>query len=159
MGAMLIDEDALVKRVSEEKGTSKKKNFLISEKKAKEQQLTKLKDIKVGLYFDYKDGVLTADDFKNMNIGYTAQIENLQAEIDKINSELSELEKNPADDIKMRKFIREFKRCKTLTKEHIDTYIDKIVVYDKQHIEIVFAFDDPFIATTEKQEKELVINE
>ena len=159
MGAMLIDEDALVKRVSEEKGTTKKKNLLISEKKAKEQQLAKLKDIKVGLYFDYKDGVLTADDFKNMNIGYTAQIENLQAEIDKINSELSELEKNPADDIKMRKFIREFKQCKTLTQEHIDTYIDKIIVYDKTHMEICFAFDDPFIAATEKQEKELIVSE
>ena len=159
MGAMLIDEDALVKRVSEEKGTTKKKNFLISEKKNKEQQLAKLKDIKVGLYFDYKDGVLTADDFKKMNIGYTWQIESLQAEIDKINSELLELEKDPADDIKMRKFIQEFKQCKTLTQEHIDTYIDKIIVYDKTHMEICFAFDDPFIAATEKQEKELIVNE
>ncbi len=159
MGAMLIDEDALVKRVSEEKGTSKKKNFLISEKKAKEQQLTKLKDIKVGLYFDYKDGVLTADDFKNMNIGYTAQIETLQGKIAAIEAEIAELEKDPADDIKMRKFIQEFKQCKTLTQEHIDTYIDKIIVYDNTHMEICFAFDDPFIAATKKQEKELIVNE
>ena len=159
MGAMLIDEDALVKRVSEEKGTSKKKNFLIPGKKAKEQQLTKLKDIKVGIYFDYKDGVLTADDFKNMNIGYAAQIETLQGEIAAIEAEIAELEKNPADDIKMRKFIQEFKHCRKLTQEHIDTYIDKIVVYDKTHMEICFAFDDPFIAATEKQEKELIVNE
>ena len=159
MGAMLIDEDALVQRVSEEKGTTKKKNLLISEKKVKEQRLEKIKDIKIGLYFDYKSGVLTVDDFKNMNVGYTLQIESLQAEIDKINFALSELEKNPADDIKMRKFIREFKQCKKLTKEHIDAYIDKIIVYDMTHMEICFAFDDPFIAATEKQEKELVVNE
>ena len=159
MGAMLIDEDTLVKKVSEENGTAKKKNILVSEKKAKEQRLAKIKEIKVGLYFDYKDGVLTTDDFKNMNIGYTAQIEALQNEISAIEAEIADLNKNPADDIKLRKFIREFKRCKKLTQEHIDTYIDKITVYDKQHIEICFAFDDPFIAATEKQEKELVVNE
>ena len=94
-----------------------------------------------------------------MNIGYTAQIEALQNEISAIEAEIADLNKNPADDIKLRKFIREFKRCKKLTQEHIDTYIDKITVYDKQHIEICFAFDDPFIAATEKQEKELVVNE
>lgn len=155
-----IEEDTLVHSLNETSGVKDKKsslNTLISEKK---NLLEKIRKIKFDLYGDFKSGILTESEYIAINKEYTLQMEKTEMEIIEIENKLKCIAESPMDNTAIHSLINKYKHKRKLSQELVDAFIDKIIVYDKQNIEIKFAFEDYFqAALARKEAREAILSE
>lgn len=127
----------LLNIITNKKKLSIKKNTSTIEQK--KEAIVKLQNIKSGLYEKYKDGAFTKEQY----LFEKSEIENKIRELENGIEELS-VEKNEEIDC-IQPVLSDFaksKKFKMLTREVIDKFIDKILVYSPTEIEIHFTFAD-----------------
>ena len=110
----------------------------LSEKKKKAEYS------KIKLYEDYRDGILSTQDYTGLTSAYEKDIEKLTSQLDNLTNAYEKEKTLKSKDNPCLKAFRKLKRAKKLTKEMIDTLIDKIYVHGQYEIEIVFNFRDEY---------------
>ncbi|WP_250277829.1 recombinase family protein [[Clostridium] colinum] len=110
----------------------------------KERELIKYKNIKLKLYEDLKEDILTKQEYEDFNISYTNRIEETKKLIDKFKNEI-EIIKNGQDNNQL--FIQYFKQYKNIEKLNrgiVVNFIEKIEVHNDKTIDIYFKYKDEF---------------
>lgn len=104
--------------------------------------LSRYKNIKVGLYEDWKLGNITEEEYKNYSYEYTDKINNIIKNINYLNEKVNGIKKvernvntSPFDS---------FTNCKELTYEMVEYFIDSIEVCSNNSIIINFKYRDEF---------------
>jgi DNA invertase Pin-like site-specific DNA recombinase len=131
---VLIDFDELKKNhVNASEKEKKRLEGIIQENKIR---ITKLKTDKMLAYEEYKAGEMTRADFIEKSDGFEQQVVSLQEEIeqweDKIRNELVYEEDDGAS------MARDYYGIGRLTKELYDTFVEEVVVYEVDRIEVRF---------------------
>ena len=115
---------------------------MLESRKRMEMDLETLKAKRIHLYESYAEGLMSKDEYLRKKETMTGEIDDLQKkmdafitaikEADTLVSSVGEIAEQSADIIETRK----------LTAEIVDTFIDRVVIYDPKHIEVIFTFDD-----------------
>lgn len=95
-------------------------------------------------YQDYKEGMLSKEEYLELKDCYKTNIESLQKEIGALEAEYEETVKNRRDQAGwMQRFI-EYRGFKELSRELLARLVEGIKVYDKDRIEVTFKFKSEY---------------
>ena len=107
-------------------------------------QEDKLMRLRAGLYEDYKEGLLTSDEFVEMRDIYTKQLDDVKLKIQYMESDNTFRKIDTRVDGTWEKVLQEWKNPQNITRELIETLIDKIMIYEDSRIKITFKCMDEF---------------
>lgn len=142
---LCVDASKLLKKINSVINISaKKQDAFIAQKQS---EIIKLQNTKRELYEQYKEGVLSREQFINTKTEIENKIKTVQASITSISESepvRCDLEAYP----NFKNFIAHRKFSK-LTRDILDAFVDKIVVCSPTEIEIHLKFADEFVALKE----------
>lgn len=98
------------------------------------------------VYGDYKDGVITEEEYRDLKSAFRREIEILNEEICALKQQLEEYVENGSDKAE---WVNRFIECRgfqQLTREILLKLVDEIRVFDKDRIEVVFKYQSEYEA-------------
>lgn len=106
-----------------------------------EAQLNKIKHLKKGVYEDYRSGLLTRDEFIEYKADYDKQEQNIEKLIqDMTNKNMSEEEVIIESDFV--KSLKNTKRIEKLDRIILESFYDKIYIYEDKKIKFKYKFQE-----------------
>ncbi len=116
----------------------------INQKKVSER-LNKLEDekekyhrLKSTLYEDMKDGLVSKEDYSDINASYDHRIKNIEESIKQVNREIKDFQFDSAGKMPWMDDFTANKNITKLTREVAVKLIEKIIVYEDKRIEVLF---------------------
>jgi len=128
------------------KSQSVRLNELIA---AKEKEHAKIMRYKQSLYQDWKDGLITHNDYRHMSEDYERQNEAISEVIASLKKERDELENGIDTENPFLATFRKYENIDKLTREILIELVDVIKVYEGGDISIKFKFADELRRITE----------
>lgn len=115
-------------------------------RKIKELQLQedRISRIRASLYDDYKDGLLTSEEFVEMRDVYSKQLDDIRYELKSLEDDKNYREVDVKASGVWSKAVSQFKNPQEVTRELVEAVIDRIYVYDDDKIKITFKCMDEF---------------
>lgn len=110
----------------------------------KERDIEKKKHYLSDIYQDYKDGILSREEYLDLKESFRTKIDSLNLELQALWDEYegtAEVQSSKADWVKQ--FI-EYKGFKELSRELLLRLVEQIKVYDKDRIEVIFKFQSEY---------------
>lgn len=105
-------------------------------------QIERYTHLKASLYQDYSDGVITEQDYLEMNQQYAQKADELTIFLSELEREKEKYSPDFVGAIKWQKAIEEFSECNSLSRPLVEALIDKVTVYSDGHVEVKFNFRD-----------------
>ena len=114
---------------------------------------------KMAAYEQYSDGNLTRDGFLRRRSELAADMERLTAEKDALSEQLKVLEQAKSSELhEAAEAATEFLKAENVTNDMLLTFIDRVLVYAGNRVEIVYRFSDPFMETLTEIKQEVEVN-
>lgn len=113
---------------------------LNAQKIKSEEHIEKIKKFKLSLYEDYSKGFIDSDDYKDFNDRYNEEIEEYKQTINNLIAEVDILTADKQNSLDTLKKFAAKGEITELTRETAVSLIDKVIVTDKEHIEVQFKF-------------------
>ena len=137
----IIDFEKRINQISEKE---KKKSICMLElkKKALQDNIEELMNLKDGLYSDYKLGILTLAEYNDMKIGLSESLKCQKENIDKIEIQISEINTHSTNgnyDEIIKPYVN---GIYGLSRKMIIDFIEEIIVDNNKNIRIKFKFED-----------------
>ena len=107
-------------------------------------QEDRISRIRASLYDDYKDGLLTSEEFVEMRDVYSKQLDDIRSELKSLEEDKNYREVEVKTSGVWNKAVMQFKNPREVTRELIEAVIDRIEVYDNEKIKITFKCMDEF---------------
>ena len=121
--------------------------------KRMEKDLETLKAKRIHLYESYAERLLSKEAYLRKKEEMTEEIDGLQKKKDLVAAAISEQDSLLSRVEVISDQSAEILETRKLTTEIVDTYIDRVVIYDPKHIEVIFTFDDLLREAGEKVNK------
>ena len=119
----------------------------------KKQETERCKELRMMLYSDMKEGIVSKEDYVELHAAYGKRLRNAEESIRAIQKEMdSELEKADNANTWLDYFVK-YQDIEELSRTVVVELIRQIRVYDKKNIEITFDFDDCYKQLLESVEK------
>lgn len=121
-----------------------------------EVQLTKLieeveryQKLKLRLYEDFKDGIITKDDYLDFRKSYTQTIGDKQESIKRVKREQQQAITTGITKRNFATLFGEYENIEKLSRRVLISLVDRILIHENKMIEIVFKYQDEYIRTLE----------
>ena len=112
----------------------------------KKQETERCKELRMMLYSDMKEGIVSKEDYVELHAAYGKRLRNAEENIRVIQKEMDKmLEKADNSNTWLDYFVK-YQDIEKLSRTVVVELIREIKVYDKKNIEIVFDFDDCYQA-------------
>ena len=95
-----------------------------------------------GLYEDYKDGIITGEEYLQYQKSYRQQIEDLEQSAGELLGRQKCYQKDFLPDKDWAAVVKKFMGKRKLTKEMADTFVERIVLDKEGNVEITLKYDD-----------------
>ncbi|MCR5624022.1 MAG: recombinase family protein [Lachnospiraceae bacterium] len=105
---------------------------------AEYREIEKYKNLKVRLYMDMTDGIITKDEFDDINGDFTTKIDLLRNALQTNEKEKERKLSLNVNEIPWIKEFLKYKNVQKLDRRMVVFLIESVVVYDKNHIEVNF---------------------
>jgi hypothetical protein len=115
---------------------------LENRKEAMEKEAERCRELRDCLYVDFREGIISKDDYAELYDGYTEKRRKAEEAIRSIERQITEILESKSDKYQWLDYFTEHQNLKELTRTVAVELIDRIKVYDKKTIEVVFNFDD-----------------
>lgn len=119
----------------------------------KEEEIAKCKELRVMLYTDFKEGVITKEDYVELHDAYTKKGNEAQSVLTNLKLEIRKILNDKADKYEWIDYFKQHKNIKELTRTVVAELIAEVRVKDKYNIEVVFDFDDCYADALAKIEQ------
>ena len=103
----------------------------------------KFQELKLGLYGDFKDNILSLNDYKYMSEKYNKTICDLDKAIDEMNKQKEDITSGKANSNDHVDLFKSYKGISKIDRMLAIKLIDKIIVDKDKNIEVCFKFSDP----------------
>ena len=110
----------------------------------KELDIEKKNQYSFMLYQDYKDEVLSKEEYEDLKDYYKAEIKSLESEICKLRAECESAARNRLDQMKWIQGFIQYRGFRYLSRELLLRLVKEIRIYDKDRIEIEFQFQSEY---------------
>ncbi|MCD8103925.1 MAG: recombinase family protein [Lachnospiraceae bacterium] len=107
-----------------------------------EAEIERYKNLKLNLYSDMSDGVISREEYMEFRAGYDRKIASCQQSLGKITEERRQAVDNNDRHSGWIEIFRQYRNITELHREVIVNLIERIVIYDSNRIEIVFRYQD-----------------
>ncbi len=133
-GALKAELSALKKSVTQED----KSDILKHQKSDKQRELNRVQSLIRRLYENLVNGVISSEDYAEFKNGYAAKVSDLKAEINAINSEIEQLEKQQKQLAVTRGCAKQFRESKALSAELLNSLVERIEISHDHEINVIF---------------------
>ena len=141
---LFMDHKEVIRQMNVSEKGRKRKRMLAEAIGKNQMEIKKCENLKEGLYCDYLEQVLDEKDYLRFSKEYSVRIKKLTDEIQELQKAADLYEKNPTDAGNLTQMILSYSSSKKLSKELVDAFIDKVVVYENRNLEIVLRFQSEF---------------
>ncbi len=114
------------------------------QKEAKEQEIQRCQELRDMLYEDLKDGIVSKEDYAELYEGYNSRRKKAEEAVRKIRHAIQDVMEAKADKYEWLRYFKEYQNIRGLSRMAAVELIDKVRVFDKNHVEIDFNFQDCF---------------
>jgi DNA invertase Pin-like site-specific DNA recombinase len=109
---------------------------------ALENEIKRYQDLKINLYSDMADGVISREEYREFHAGYDRRIADRQRQLGKLKDERSQALENSSGNIEWIEQFKKYRHLTELDRECIVHLIEKILIYDGKRIEVCFRYKD-----------------
>lgn len=102
----------------------------------------RIAEVKAGLYSDYKQGVISLDDYKDMRCQFESKQNMLDERITKLNNDLYQLDNNKSCSTEAANAFTKYKGVSDITRELLGDLVDRIIVDANKNVKVIFKFHD-----------------
>ena len=102
------------------------------------KEIEKYSSLKVKVYLDYQEGLITKDEFIDINDSFTLKLDRLKASLEQYQIKKKEKLSLNIDDIPWIEEFLEYRNIQKLERRITISLIEKISIHDGSHIEITF---------------------
>lgn len=110
----------------------------------KKSLIEKKKRYAADIYGDYKDGMITSEEYQELRISFRRQTESLEEEVRSLKQELEKIAKERDDKVHWAARFLKYRGFQQLTREILLNLVEEIRVFDKDRIEVVFKYQDEY---------------
>ena len=117
---------------------------LEKQKEEKEQEIERCRKMRDMLYEDLQDGIVSKEDYAELYEGYNSRRKKAEESVRKICHEIRNVLDEKTDKQEWLRYFKEYENISGLSRMAAVELIDRVRVFDKNHIEIDFNFQDCF---------------
>lgn len=139
---LLLDTDEAVKKIKASDEYAVEANKINAVYAAQLDEFKRLENHKNDMYMHLCEGLIDETEYLTFNKLISAKIEAAEQKLSEIEKFTKMLAKSPLDDSAIRDSIKAFKNKRKLSRDMVEAFIDKILIYKGNRIEIVFNFND-----------------
>ena len=110
------------------------------QKEAKEQEIRRCRELRDMLYEDLKDGIVSKEDYAELYEGYNSRRKKAEEAVWKIRHAIQDVMEAKTDKYEWLHYFKEYQNISGLSRMAAVELIDRVRVFDKDHIEIDFNF-------------------
>ena len=114
------------------------------QKEAKEQEIQRCRELRDMLYEDLKEGIVSKEDYAELYEGYNNKRKKAEDAVRKISRTKQDVVDAKTDKYEWLRYFKEYQNISELSRTAAVELIERVKVYDKNHIEIDFCFQDCF---------------
>lgn len=120
---------------------------------AKEQEILRCKEMRNLLYEDLKEGIVSKEDYAELYQGYNEKRKKAEEAVRTIQHEIRDILESKTEKYQWLDYFTKHQNIETLTRTVVVELIDRVRIFDKKHIEVVFQFDDCYRSLLGQMEK------
>ena len=98
------------------------------------------------LYEKYRDGRLSREEYISERNRVNLQLEEARKQLEQIRMEREARESGETKLGEFSRLVQKYRYAETLTKELEQTFVEKVLIFDAEHIRITWKFEDVFAA-------------
>jgi len=137
-----------LERVLEYAGTVPLRDLDVRKLEERREKLSgeaeRCRELRLMLYEDMKDGVITKEDYVELHAAYEARWKEAQEAAGKAEMEIRAVLEGEEDKYRWISYFKEYKDIGELTRNVVVALISEVRVYDRENIEVVFDFADQY---------------
>ena len=111
-----------------------------------EKQIDTQEKVKTILYEKYRDGRLSREEYIEKRNRANLLLEEYRGRLEQIRLEREARESGETKLSEFSRLVQKYRYAETLTKELEQTFVEKVLVFDAEHIKITWKFEDVFTA-------------
>ena len=142
---LAVSLDEVLNALKEKNATAKHSRRLEAAFSEKEQELKKIKLLKIDLYPDYKNGLIDRDEYDALKCRFESQMERLEEEKKHIQEEIAAYENVIEEENAFLNYFLAHKNIQSLTREVVVELIEMIYVHEGGEITIKFRYQDEYL--------------
>ena len=109
-----------------------------------EKRIDAQEKAKTILYEKYRDGRLSREEYISERNRANLQLEEARKQLEQIRMERETRENGETKLSEFSRLVQKYRYAGTLTKELEQTFVEKVLVFDAEHIRITWKFEDVF---------------
>lgn len=137
-----IEKLALVRKLNARKDNVMQYNLYAKEITRLRREVQRISGNKNGLYEDYRDRLITAEELCQYQNEYEGQIRQIEEQIDTLLIRQRTYEKDFHINEDWEETVNKYLKRRKLTKEIVDAFVSKVVCYHDGNIEVRLVYDD-----------------
>lgn len=115
---------------------------LENRREQKEQEIQRCREMRNLLYEDLKDGIVSKEDYAELYAGYNEKRRKAEEAVRTIQREIGDILEAKTEKYRWLDYFVKHENIERLTRTVAVELIEKVKIFDKKHIEVVFQFDD-----------------
>lgn len=100
--------------------------------------------MKLNLYSDMSDGIISKEEYLEFKAGYDRKITTCQKAILRLTEARTQVVHENEQEIPWIQMFRQYENITELHRNVLVNLIEKIVIYDAEHVEVYFRYQDKF---------------
>lgn len=119
----------------------------------RKEELQRYQDMKLNLYSDMAGGIISKEEYLEFRAGYDRRIAAAQKAILQLQEERAQAVRDNEEEIPWIRMFRQYENITELHRSVLVNLIDRIVIYDAEHVEVSFRYQDKFRSASDYVER------
>lgn len=112
--------------------------------KKKKEELERFQELKLNLYSNMSDGIISKEEYFEFRAGYDKRIANAERAIVRLQEERAQAIRDNEAEIPWIQMFKQYENITELHRNVLVNLIERIVVFDASHVEVHFRYQDKF---------------
>lgn len=156
---LFVDTQRLVQELNQKEGSKTKYRIFLDQLGSVQGQIERYLGLKASLYEDFKEGLLSQEDYLRMGQEYAAKVDELRIFEAELQKEAERFGPDYAGDSGWAARVREFMDAQELSLPMVEAFIEEMALFNDGHVEVKFSGRDEldellYIAATRRKELE-----
>lgn len=109
-----------------------------------EAEIQRCQDLKLGLYSDMADGIISKEEYLEFRAGYDRKIAAGQRSLARIQEERAQAVRDNEEEIPWIQMFRQYENITELHRTVLVNLVERVVIYDASHVEVFFRYQDKY---------------
>ena len=139
---LLLEQDALLRRADELPADAHAINVLDEQLTTLEQEIRHYKELQEKLYVDFKENIIENDDYEELKERFAQKQKQAEESMAAVNEKKRKAITEPAVPMEWLDEIRSTGNVDKVTRKMLTMLVEKVIVHDKDNVEIIFRYGD-----------------